>query len=211
MAGIAGYKGAVYQASGTSTTFTNEACTDSGDHTIYTITSTTKCMWDDLTAVTVQVQTHGAGGWNTVTNYTADYVGGVITFTGALNSDDLVRVSGKYFTITQVATARKWTLDIERNTVDDSVLGDAWEKPAYVQGKASGQIELQWADAAWLTALAPATYAKLIFRLYVDYANTKRYEFYTGLTKDSVVTDTGALVEESIAFTPWGRVYYRST
>lgn len=208
MAGIAGWRGAVYQASGSSTTFTNEATTDAGDHLTYTITNAAKRMWDDTASFTVERQVGGMGGWTTMTNVTIDYVGGVITFASANGATDVIRVSGKYFTITEVARAKKWTLDIEVNTEDESEFGDGWEEPAILQGKASGSITLNWADDAWLP---DPTAGKTVLVLYTHYVNAYRYELYARLTKDGLPVEVGSLINEELAFTATGEAYYRNT
>src|SRR5438128_8455 len=85
---------------------TDEACTDSGDHTTYTIANTTKHYLDINTPVIIQKQIHGTGSWITVSNYTLKYVGGSITFASANNSDDIIRIhSGAYYAYSTLGNA----------------------------------------------------------------------------------------------------------
>lgn len=208
MAALPGYGGAVYYAAQTSTSMTNEACTDAGDQLNYTITDTAKRLMDDTATTVVQKDTAGNGVFVTQTAYTINYAIGTITFTSAIGASDVVRVStGKYFTATQVAEAHEWSLDIEKSLEDDTVFGDTWETSIPVMGKASGSVKLHWADASFLTQLASTT-PRLVMVLYVATSGSKRYQFYALLSKDGISAAVKGLVEESIDFTSTGPVNY---
>src|SRR4051812_24967950 len=98
MGALAGYKASITITSSPSVATTNEAMTDSGDHTTYSITNTAKKYWDRSVTLTIQKSTNGGTTWNTVTNYTVQYVGGSVTSASANGGTDLIRASAvSYF------------------------------------------------------------------------------------------------------------------
>lgn len=206
MAGLAGYGGSVYYGAQTSTSFSNEAMTDAGDDTTFTITDATKSMWDDTAALTVEKDTAGNGVFvaQASTLYTVHWAIGRVVFLSAIGASDVVRVSGKYFTKTQVARAKEWSLDIERSVEEDTEFGSSWETSIAVQGKGSGTVKLNWASG-WLAQLSSTT-PRLVMSLRVD--STKRYEFVALLSKDGVSANVKGLVEEELGFMSADRVHY---
>lgn len=210
MAGLPGYGGAVYLAAQTSTSLTNEACTNSGDDTTYQVTNGAKRLLDDSATTTVQLNPLGVGAWGVVTNYTIDYATGRVTFDAANNPADTIRFStAKYFTATEAARAKEWTLDIERAVEDDTEFGSSWETSLATLGKASGSVKLNW-SAGNLAQIASTT-PRFVIQLFVDEANTKRYQFYALLSKDGVSANVKSLVEEELAFQSAGKVSYETT
>src|SRR5690242_16042742 len=100
------YNATFYITAQPAVSLTDEATTDSGDHTNYTISNSAKRYLDINPPVVVQKQTHGTGSFNTVTNYTLKYVGGIITFNTANNSDDVIRIhSGAYYSYSALGSA----------------------------------------------------------------------------------------------------------
>lgn len=206
MAGIAGYDGAVYFGAQTSTSFSNEAMTDAGDDTTFTITDASKSMWDDTATTTVEVD--DGGGYDVVTSgFTINYAIGRVVFDAALGASHTVRVSGKYFTKTQVARAKAWTLDIERSLVDDTEFGSAWESVKPITGKASGTVKLNWQNGAWRTQLASTT-PRVVLALFTDYSELLSYEFVALLDKNTIAASVQSILEEDIAFRAAGPVNY---
>lgn len=203
--GIAGYGGAVYYGAQTSTSFTEEAMTDAGDDTVFTITDATKSMWDDTATTTVEVD--DGGGYDVVTSgFTINYAIGRVTFDAALGASDTVRVSGKYFTKTQVARAKEWTLDIEKSMEDDTEFGSAWESSLAILGKGSGSVKLNWASG-WLAQLASST-PRIVMSLFVSTSADQAYEFVALLSKQGVSASVKGLVEEELSFQSVGPVNY---
>src|SRR5215469_2394827 len=147
MAAEAGYNTTINITAQPAISLTNETCTDSGDHTTYTITNSAKRYLDLNTAVVIQVQTHGTGSFNTVTNYTLKHVGGIITFTGANNSDDVVRISsGAYYAYAVILQGHAVDLPLKIAALDVTSFNSTGIE-TYIGGLLSGQVKL---DRWWL-------------------------------------------------------------
>ncbi len=209
MPGIAGYGGAVYYGAQTSTSFTNEAMTEqAGDNTNFIITDATKSMWDDTATTTIQKDTAGNGVFVTQTDLVINHAIGKVTFNTAIGASDVVRASaGKYFTKTQVARAKEWSLDIERNVEEDTEFGSAWESNLPILGKGSGSVKLNYANSTWFTQITSAT-PRLVLALFVDYTALKSYEFTALLSKQGIGASVKGLLEEELNFTSSGFVNY---
>jgi hypothetical protein len=89
----AGVTGALAHSHGVDgVAFTQMSMVDSGDHTIWQAASGYR-YWSSCSLIEKQV--HGAGGWVDITSTsTINLIQGKITTAVALNSDDLVRVTG---------------------------------------------------------------------------------------------------------------------
>lgn len=199
---ISGKLGAVYQAMGTSTTFTDEVTTKDANNKRYTITNTAKRYWDDSAAVTVKknsvIQTGG---------FTIEYAGGVVEFNTPLSGSDVVTVSGKYFTPTQCATFFNWKLDINQDTADVTTFAsNGWRELLPVVKGWSVSAEGYWADGSFLSALG----SRVILVLYVDYASDDRYEGYVIIKKNSIDTPVNSVVKENVDFEGAGQLYFHS-
>ncbi len=199
MAPVAGYNGDIYLASQTSLAFLDEATTDSGAHTTYTITEDTKRFWDPDVAVSVEVNGGAPAG-----TYTLQYCGGVIIFDVALAGGDVVTVSGSYLPITQVGEGRKWSLDTGRNLVETGVFGGAWESYTPVRGKGSVSFERFWVDEFFLDHQTEL----MVLLLYADYANNIRWECFARVESNAIDMPTDGVMGENLKFTVHGEVYY---
>jgi hypothetical protein len=93
---LSGLNGAFYRDDPTapSTTFTSLALTGDTNHQWFQAALGYR-YWDYSQTLTIEKQTHGTGGWNTVTPDQVMWVSGRVYFATALNSDDLVRATGK--------------------------------------------------------------------------------------------------------------------
>ena len=205
--GLKGYNGAVYIAAQTSLTLTNEACTDSGDDTTFYVTNAAKRYLDDTAAFTVEVD--DGGGWDPAPSYTLQHAGGVIVFDSPLGAGDIVRISGAYLPVAQVARATEWSLDIEKSIEQDTEFGSSWESNVMLLGKASGSFKGNWQNGTWFTQLKSTT-PRMVVVLYTDTTQNMRYEFMALLNKDSVAAAVAGLVEEEVAFQSVGQVHYRT-
>lgn len=88
----------------------------------------TKRFWDSTQTTTVYVN-----GTPVVSGFTIQYIGGIIRFNPAAGAG-VVRVTGTYIPVTQVATASEWTLQVQRVIADASVLGgDGWKAAFPIQ------------------------------------------------------------------------------
>jgi hypothetical protein len=116
--------GRTIKVGGTSTAFSNEACTKLTANTVYQITDASKRVWDPASLVTVQVDADGAGAGGYVTaaagTYTIDFLFGRITFASDQGASALVRVSGSYLPAVAVAKVRECSLTVSRDAVDSS-------------------------------------------------------------------------------------------
>ena len=199
MAALAGKAGAIYVWDGNaSTTFTDEACTNSGDNTTYYITDDTKRYWDDGTTVTVEVDAVPE------TAFTAVYAGGRITFDTPLTGTEAVTVSGKYYTMEQQGGFTNWSLDQSSNLADSTAFeGNGWKTFLPTIGEFSVSAERHWFNGEFLSRTS-----KCALALYIDYSNDYRFDCFAYLTSDSIECPTDDLVNESIEFAGEGVLSY---
>ena len=193
-----GYLGAVYMQTGSATTFTTEACTRV-TATRYQITATAKRYWDKATTPSVFVDAAP------VTNVSFEYLGGYIVFTEDPGIGTAVTVTGKYYTVSQVAGFFDWSLEMSADMLEVTDLGDADRE--YVPGLLSYSCTANWfwGDSTFFENLSD----NVIVVCYVD--ATKRYEFFarsSGVSTDTPVDET---IKEQITFTGNAEIYYRST
>jgi hypothetical protein len=198
MAASAGYGGAVYAASGTSVSASNTSMTNTGDNLTYRVSNAAHRFWDDEAAVVLERD--DGGGYDPVaaSEYTVDYAGGLITFLVAQNPAHLMRVDYNYFTITQVAEAYEWNFGFERSLETDTAFGDEWETQVVLLGSGSASIKVHWTDGAFLTMLDDDT--KVGLSLYIDYGDSLKYDALAVVESNSVTSEVGSLVDESVNF-----------
>ena len=196
---IAGKIGSIYmKTTDVATTFTDEGCTNI-DNTVWRITDDAKRYWDKATAVTVEVDA------TPETGVTIDYVGGRITFDTPLAGTETVTVSGKYWTVSELAGFYNWTLDIVADLEDSTTFADSgWR--AYTPTLKGFNISAEsfWQDDKFLDRLGE----EVVVALYVNEASDIRYEGFSHIESDSISQPVDALVEESVTFTGDGELYY---
>ena len=130
---ISGLSMALYRDDPTaaSVVFTSIALVDAGDHMNWQIAAGTR-YWDSTQTLTIEKQTHGTGGWNAVTPDQIYWASGKVYFATALNSDDLVRATGKRraeANFIKVINLYKVTLKVDGKTIDiSSVDSGGWEE-----------------------------------------------------------------------------------
>jgi hypothetical protein len=195
--------GAIYKASGTSTAFTNEAMTNSGDNKRYSITNTAKAYWDNTQAVTVKVN-----GVTVTTGFTIEYAGGNVVFTVSQGANP-VTVSGSYLPVAQVGGGYNWKLDAENDMIEcTDFQSGGWKTFVEGQSTFSGSLEKYWLDGTTFAEIGNDT---LVLVLYVDGgANKLRYEGYAEFKKDGVETPYDGLIKTSVDFQGNGPFYYRA-
>lgn len=113
--GVAGYMAKI-KRSGSSTTFTTEAFTLVSGKT-YKITDATKNVWDRTATFNV---------FDNAVNQNAnvesiDFLFGRVTFKSAYTPTGPITVTGKFFPMSQVASARSYNLTQTANAIDNSV------------------------------------------------------------------------------------------
>ena len=177
---------------------TNEACTDSGDHTTYTITNSAKRYLDLNTAVVVQKQTHGTGSFNTVTNYTLKHVGAIITFNTANNSDDVIRISsGAYYAYSALASAHSAEFASKVNAIDVTAFNSSGTE-TYIGGIMGGTLKCSdwWADSTRITSLTNRDLLVVSFQT----GSGRRFEGYVLGTDCGIKSDVKSAVGEDLTF-----------
>lgn len=203
MSAIAGKIGSIYmKTDAVATTFTNEACTNSGDETVYYITNDAKRYWDKNTAVVVKVNAV------TETDVTIDHVGGRITFATPLAGTEAVTVSGKYWTVAEVAGFYNWSLDLTADMEDSTTFqSNGWREFTPTLKGFTVSAEAYWQNGDFLDRLAE----EVVISLYTNESSDIRYEGFAYITSTSVETGAEGLVQESVEYTGNGELYYYNT
>jgi hypothetical protein len=196
---IAGKVGSIYmKTTDVAATFTDEAMTNI-DNATWRITDDAKRYWDKATAVTVTVDA------TPETGITIDYVGGRITFDTPLAGTETVLVSGKYWTVSELAGFYNWSLDIVADLEDSTTFADSgWR--AYTPTLKGFNISAEsfWQDDKFIDRLGE----EVVVALYVNEASDYRYEGFSHIESDSISHPVDALIEESVTFTGDGELYY---
>lgn len=177
---------------------TDEATTDAGAHTVYTITNSVKRYLDLNTAVVVQLQTHGTGSFNTVTNYTLKHVGGIITFASANNSDDVVRIhSGSYYAYSALGQGHTAEMAAKIAALDTTSFNSGGLE-SYIGGELGGDVKFDryWLDQTRMTSLT----ARDLIVVDLTTPTGSRYEGYALATDLTVKSDVKSVVGESLSF-----------
>lgn len=153
------------KAVGASTAFTAEPTTTVTANTVYQITNTARRILDPDVAITVEVDADGAGAGAYATaaasSYTVDYLFGTITFTADQGASALVRVSGAYLTLTDVAEATEFSLNLSRTVQDASYFhADGYKRKIATLRDCTGSIsQLSLLNAAHGATSFTALYA----------------------------------------------------
>lgn len=199
---IAGKLGAVYVTDGitSSVAFTDEVTNASADNKRYIIAASTKKYWDDSAAVTVK-----KNGTVVSSGYSIEYAGGVVVFNTALTEEDVVTVSGKYFTVNQCATFFNWKLDTETDLKEVTTFSsNGWKEYLATISGWSASAEGYYADSKYAGLLGK----RILLVLYVDSTSNKRYEGYILLKKNSIQEAVDDVVKESVDLQGTGQIYY---
>ncbi len=209
---ITGEHGDVY-VTGSSVAFTNEAMTDKGDHTTYSITDTTKRFWDDSAAFTVQTSPDGVT-WTTqaASTYTLQYVGGAVIFNSARASGTQCRVTGNYLTFSQAALCYNWELSPARKMNTYIVFGSGWESNVPSTGSLSVKVARYYVDGVFAGFLTSGT--KLVLLLFLDStegALGARWEMFAYLKESPQKAPVDTLITEDATFQVTGTPYYYPT
>lgn len=121
--GQAAYR-TVVKASGTSTSFTDEATSNVGGNK-FQIDDATKQVLDRSVAVVVEVD----GSAVASTEYEVDYLFGIVEFNDAQTGD--VTVTGNFIPTVSVAGANQYSVDITGDVLDNSNFADANSNGGY--------------------------------------------------------------------------------
>jgi len=209
----AGYNAGLFITSTPSVTMTDEAMTDSGDHTTYNVTNSAHQAWDYSASFTVQTSPDGST-WATASasTYTINYAIGQVVFTSAVSgATPSCRIaSGYYFTIAFLAgvtaidgTGTGAALDATSMQNPPSTWKD------FISGERSATLKLStiWVNGGVFLAHMSADDI-LLLQVYPNQANAQRYQGYGVMTTDSFKSAVSAVNTEEIDFNIKGKLYY---
>lgn len=205
MAAIAGKGGAVLIPVGAVVTLTNTPTTANTARTVYTITDPTKRALDRTFNVTVETSPDGVT-WSAASGFRVVHAGGQVIFSAAQAVGTQIRVSGKNQPMVTSGQFQEWSLDLEKDLAESTVLGSGWKNYVPTLKGGSGSLAGFWADGYWIGLISQD--APIVLWLDVDGTNRKRYQFYANLTKNGVGVKVSDLVSESVDFTVDGEPAY---
>ena len=203
MSVIKGVKGAVYLASGTPTTFTDEAMTANPAKTVFSIDDATKRFWDMSTVPTVKYN------GSAVTDYSAiQYPGGIVSW-ALTPGNEAVTVSGKYLPVAQLGYVRSWQLDVSQDYIDITCMGDTMRVNEPTFRSASVSIERFFVDESVFEDIMTAQ-ALVGYDLFMDatLGSEHRFTGYGYLSSESVKAAVDGIIEEPLQIAGVGRPYY---
>ena len=117
----------VIRGPGTSTAFTDEPTTELAAvlaNSRYQIDTDAKRLLDPAVAVVVEVDPDGLSGFAVAAadTYTINYLFGVITFGADQGDDAVVRVSGSYLPVLELAGVTAWNYTCSRDALDTTTV-----------------------------------------------------------------------------------------
>ena len=120
----------------------------------------------------------------------------------------MVRLSSaSYFNLIEWGGVLDWKMDTDREMIDCtsfSTTGNGYKNYFPALGEHSVSANAYWQSDANNSAIGTI----LVFQLFVDYINKRRYECYGYLAKDSISVASKDLVKEAIDFKV-AQAYYR--
>lgn len=184
-----------------SVSFTKEATTGDVGKTRYTIDDDDMRYWDKATVPSVYLD-----DVLVTTGYSIEYAGGVIVFDDALTTE-VVTVSGKYWTLAEVAGIKKYSIDIKANTVDVTTFAsNGWKENVTTVKEFTVSCEGFWQSEDISDRLGE----EVVLKLFIDdSAALVRYEGFANLTSDKINCAVDTVIEESLEFTGTGSIFYR--
>jgi hypothetical protein len=194
---------------------TDQALVDSGDHTTFNISNAAdKRYWDRTAAFVFQTSTDGST-WNTAVPANVQYVGGIVTFSGAVGGTHQARIhSGAYLPYSAIGDVKEWGFDISRKVHESTCMTTTntptrWE--TYKGGLAGGTFKIArfLVDATYINLVTVATDDTLIASLVLDVTATPptRLESFGKLTKDGAKVPLNDLELEDLDFSIDGQMY----
>jgi len=212
MGGIVLDTGAFYlQRALASVVFSEIALGDLGDHKHYEPGAVANRYWDSGVAPTIEKQINGEGDWIAVDtgDYTVSYWPGMLTFTVALGADDLVRASGKKYTVTVLAGASECSLDLSKEAKENTDFQSGKDRE-YVPGLrgGTGTVSQFFAQTDLANLSALLVLGGKLFAVFYQYIGTTRYRIegegvLTGIPVDMSV---GEVITSKIGWTFTGPI-----
>lgn len=203
MGGIAGKVGGVFlKTTDAPLIFTDDAATADLSLTRYTITDNAKRYWDKNSAVTVKVN-----GEVQNSGFNIEYCGGVVVFSEARDSEDVVLVSASAVTVEQHGGFFSWSAELGMDTTETTTfMSNGWKEfiPSIKEFTASA--ESYWGDEEFFSRLGE----EVVIALYVDTTSSRaRYEGYGIISSDNIEAAVDDVVNDSIEIQGVGALYYR--
>jgi hypothetical protein len=209
VAAISGAGASIKFASYANAVLTDEVLTDSGDHKIFNISSSsfaTKRIWDRLATFTVQTTIDGGSNWiAAVAGYTIRYLTGQVTLFAPLVPGTVgCRIhAGAYLPLSTAANAKMWEVSAQAGKLESTVFtGSAPVWKTYVPGLLESSIKLSqwWADHTWITILTTSGTASgtLVAELYTGRSTYERYSGFARIAQDDIKVPVNGLIEEPI-------------
>lgn len=181
--------------------FTAEACTNSGDHALYTITNAAKRVWDRAVAITVYED-----AVPTVEAYTINRLCGTITFANVDAGRGAVTVDGSYLPMSTAARAKQFAFTITMGLLDDSDFASVQANGGMVSriaglGDITGSIGRHWTvDTYFSDALVAGVPVVLEFYYDIAAITVPDVICWALLGKEATQSAVDGLVGEDIEF-----------
>jgi hypothetical protein len=201
--GFAGYHADI-QKSGSSTSFTGEATSNSGEASkVYRISDATKNFWNHAVAVVV------LDGVTDVTDEVEwiDYLFGKIKFQGSFTPSGAVTFNGAYFPKTTVAKGRTFNITQTMEPIDDTDFASAQAnggRRIYDPGLRTASLEIGGiydATNGWKTALEGRAVVLIEIAPVGNSGSESRFRGIFKTSRQGHEGDVGALEEETVNFT----------
>lgn len=197
MAVLAGRNADIYMGT-VSTAMTGQATTSLGGG-VYQITLSSRRYINPNTSLTV------LDGVTTVNpaNYQVAYGTGKIILAGYTPAG-AISVTGEFLTMSKIAQATDWTLDVQPILEEVQVFGDSWKSRLCVQRDASVTFNRFYNDQFFLTY--GNTY--YVIDCYADQTGGVRWSFGASQTSMGISTNENETIKENVSFSVLGVVDY---
>jgi len=197
MAVLAGRNADIYLATGSGTAMTGEATTSLGGN-VYQITDAARRAINPNASLTVL---DGATPIPS-SRYQVAYGSGKIYLLAA--PAGTVTVTGEFLTLSKVAQATDWTLDVQPVLEEVQVFGDSWKSRARVGGDATCTFARFYNDNYFHTN-ATSYY---VINCYADYAGGVRWMFGAMQNGMSINAGENETIKENVSFSVHGVLDY---
>jgi len=197
--GFAGYKCDIKKP-GTSTAFTDEACTlVSGKR--YRINDSTKSIWNRTVGITVEDNATPVSASNIES---INYLFGEVTFTSSYTPTGAITVTGEYYPTAVLGKAQGYTLTMTAADINTTTFDVAQSNGGYITrdpGLRTVALDVDnvYALASGFAALLSAR-TEWIIEINPDGNNKSRARGFFKLVTQNQDGDVGALEQESVSF-----------
>lgn len=198
MAVLAGRNADIYIATGSGTAMTGQATTSLGGG-VYQITLSARRYINPNASLTV------LDGVTTVNpaNYQIAYGTGKIILAGYTPAG-AITVTGEFLTLSKIAQATDWTLDIQPLLEEVQVFGDSWKSRVCVQKDATVTFNRFYDDQFFLTNSA----SYYVIDCYALQSSGVRWSFGASQASMGISTNENETIKENLSFSVLGAVDY---